>query len=205
MRNPLYVRDAMKLLKDNKKKEAYFVSGFMVAEGAIWNRASTTENGGSFNASVPVSASIGLPTCLDMGVNPSFIQRSGHEHSCTTAVTEIFAMAYCVLKLRRRIDKSEARYLRTELAMGATPKAKDGHLVMALDYHNVPGEGQQQQQEDEEAEDEEDEQGELEISTGNNQHPIKPPTTRMSLRLEFEDNFTVVSSYAEDVFMRSVK
>lgn len=150
MKDPLYSRDVRQLLRDHKSSKAYFVVGFMTTEGAVWKRGSKQEHTTTVKA--PVSLATGMPSQLDPGIAPSYTQSNAQEHAFAAPQTEIFAVAYDVVKLNRSFDKTAPNYVRSEPALGPAKRVKPHHLAMGGDS-------------DEEIEEEEDETEESETIT----------------------------------------
>jgi hypothetical protein len=130
MKDPLYSRDVRQLLRDHKSSKAYFVVGFMTTEGAVWKRGSKQEHTTGVTVKAPVSLATGMPSQLDPGIAPSYTQSNAQEHAFAAPQTEIFAVAYNVVKLNRSFDKTAPNYVRSEPALGPAKRANPHHLAM---------------------------------------------------------------------------
>lgn len=133
MKDAAYNREVRELFSNHAVDKAYFVTGFLTTDGGKWTRG--TAHGGStgVNFTVPVSV---LTTLAPSGFDPHFgvtsAQGSERENEFTTETTEIFAVAYDVVKSKRVFDRTAPGFLKTrnDIILGSSFVVSSKHLAM---------------------------------------------------------------------------
>ena len=138
-----------RLVRDCPTHEAYFVVGFVTAEGARWKRSLATRKQVALRAEVPVATiASGLPVDLGVGGGPEM--SSGHEVVAEYDVEQeqIFAVAYDVVKRVKKLDV-EARWLvRRKIEHQGLLKPKTDHLAMGSEKEDDDSENDEMDQRD---------------------------------------------------------
>jgi hypothetical protein len=133
MQYQLYARDVAELMKERGK--AYMVTGFMTTEGASWTKASKIEQSVGFDITLPISQIAGVPG-IDVGVAPSSSRGGFRQQSYTTDATEIFAIAYDVIKNHRRLDRAAPNFMSVQPALGGAKRVQAHHLALGPEDEN---------------------------------------------------------------------
>ncbi|KAK3627306.1 hypothetical protein LTR56_019312 [Elasticomyces elasticus] len=128
MKDELYERDVRQLLSGSRK--GYLVVGFLTTEGTTWNLSSTSSKESGVKFKVPISTGSGGPPELDPSVDLSHKHETGEEHSYSTAETEVFAVAYDVVRISHAFDKTATYYIRRDIEHGPAKRVRARHLVL---------------------------------------------------------------------------
>ncbi|ETN39884.1 uncharacterized protein HMPREF1541_06110 [Cyphellophora europaea CBS 101466] len=116
MKNTLYADDVRQLLQGAKRGKAFFVVGFLTTQGTIWSREHGQLRSSGVDVKVPLSAALGLPLPgLDPGIGVSGSVERKQSSEASTAATEIFAMAYDVVKFNYSLDRNASKYVRKDV------------------------------------------------------------------------------------------
>lgn len=134
MTNELYARDVTNLLRTVRPEKAYLVVGFLTVTGAVWKRNQAHEHSAEVKFSVPVGdiVSIGAQAGLDAGVSLANEQGTGAQRTMHVAEEEIFAVAYCKVKLKREFSRNAPHLMKT-IAFGQAKRNKGHHLTFGDD------------------------------------------------------------------------
>jgi hypothetical protein len=129
MQNEYYARDIRQLLEDSK--HAYLVVGFLTTTGAIWTQSRGKNSHDSASVTLPISELAGVPMPqLDAKLCPSRTVAMKQSREMRVAQEEIFAIAYCSVKLSYSFDKTAPKLMKKTPVVGPPKRAKAKHLAM---------------------------------------------------------------------------
>jgi hypothetical protein len=139
--NELYARDVVNLLQKARGK-GFLVVGFLTVTGAVWKRTKAQEHSTGARVSVPIGDITGIPgigTQAGLDVGLSIGNEHGTRAQCTMHVAgeEIFAIAYCEVKLKREFSRNAPHLIKKTLAFGQAKRTKGHHLTFGDDESEV--------------------------------------------------------------------
>jgi hypothetical protein len=135
MENDLYAADALKLVSSTKRGHAYFVTGFLTASGAVWTRKQGQTSTDAFSIALPLAEIAGapLPGLADPTIKPSLKWGNEQQRQMHVADEEIFAVAYSLVKIKYRFDKTASHFTRKLVTVGPSKRANAKHLALGND------------------------------------------------------------------------
>jgi hypothetical protein len=131
MENELYARDVRELLETTFLSRGYFVVGFLTTVGAVWTQSRSKGHSEGATAKLPVTTITGIPMPqLDPSISHSHSTTFNQRHCMHVAQEEIFAVAYCVVKMSYSFDKNAASFTRKTPVVGPPKRARARHLAL---------------------------------------------------------------------------
>ncbi|RYP00338.1 hypothetical protein DL764_006538 [Monosporascus ibericus] len=113
MQNDKYAADVQKLFASIKKRQAFFVTGFLTTSGATWTRRHGESRTNGFTAAIPVSAAVtGLPIpteLIDPAIEPSRTVSGSIQKTMKVEEEQIFAMSYSLVKITYQLTKRKTQ------------------------------------------------------------------------------------------------
>ena len=140
MKDVIYRRNVEDLFKNNKVDKAYLVTGFLTTDGGTWIRGSARGGTTGVKFTVPLSAAItGAPSAYDPHFGLTSEKKIDRENEYITDTTEIFAVAYDVVRLKRTLDRKAPGFLRTrnDIILGSAFIVNGKHLAMGQDEDEI--------------------------------------------------------------------
>jgi hypothetical protein len=138
MEDPVYSSEVRQFFKKHRVREAYFVVGFITTEGSVWTRTSSRGHEAGVNGQVPLSAIAVVPIPgTDVGLKLSTSDNQVREQKFSSKESLVFAVAYDVVKWKKRFNKSVAGYFRDDVVLGPAKYAKAKYLAMAGDEEEI--------------------------------------------------------------------
>lgn len=133
MDDPQYEKDVLALLNESWRGKGFLVVGFLTTSGAIWKLEAGKSTKTAVTANLPVSLLANTPQVLDPAVSPSHAVTNSTSRTMSVAEEEIFAVAYNVIKLKRRLDSKAPRYVKKSAVFGGSRRAKTSEPALGDD------------------------------------------------------------------------
>ncbi|KAJ5722280.1 hypothetical protein N7488_000315 [Penicillium malachiteum] len=139
--NPLYARDVFNLLQKARLGKAYLVVGFLTVTGAVWQHKRNREHSERGTIGVPVGDLVGIgigsQAGLDAGLRLGNTQGTCAQFTMHISEEEIFAIAYCEVKVKREFTRNAPHFVKKTLAFGQAKRNKGHHLTFGHDDDEV--------------------------------------------------------------------
>jgi len=137
MEDPVYSSEVRQFFKKHRVREAYFVVGFITTEGSVWTRTRSRGHEAGVNGQVPLSAIAVVPIPgTGVGLKLSTSDNQVREQKFSSEESLVFAVAYDVVKWKKRFNKFVAGYFR-DVVLGPAKYAKAKDLAMAGDEKEI--------------------------------------------------------------------
>ena len=151
--NPLYARDVFDLLQKAHHGKAYLVVGFLTVTGAVWQHNGTREHSEGARVSVPIGDITGMGISSQLGLDAGLKLGNKHGNSVQSTMRvseeEIFAIAYCEVKVKREFIRDAPHFVRKTLAFGQAKRSKGHHMTFGHDDDEIESSSDEENAEEE--------------------------------------------------------